>query len=279
MLNSSNPALANGDIFHQQYGRPDTAAVPQTATVAGVVNKTSLLVGLAIVAGFGGYAVGWSMGWGVMAVSAIAAFLIAMAFFWLMRGKPHLAMYFAFPYALIEGFFLGALTCALDSWLLKAGYTPALTGDTIGGGLAFQAFLITISVVLAMIAAYHTGLIKPTKTFIAVVSVLTMGVMITYMFGFVLGLFGMHIPYLSLNSAFQGGSTAWIGLGLNAAILVLASLWLVIDFKLIDDNVRTGAPKYMEWYCAFSLLVTLAWIYFEAVKLAFRLAIIFGGRE
>ncbi|MHC4903968.1 MAG: Bax inhibitor-1/YccA family membrane protein, partial [Planctomycetota bacterium] len=72
---------------------------------------------------------------------------------------------------------------------------------------------------------------------------------------------------------------ALIGLGINVFILGVASMWLIIDFKLIEDRVAEGGPKYMEWYCGFALLVTLAWIYFEAVKLAFRIAILLGNRD
>ena len=70
-----------------------------------------------------------------------------------------------------------------------------------------------------------------------------------------------------------------IGLGINVLILGGASMWLIIDFKLIEDRVAAGGPKYMEWYCGFALLVTLAWIYYEAVKLAFRVAILLGNRD
>ncbi|MHC4804423.1 MAG: Bax inhibitor-1/YccA family membrane protein, partial [Planctomycetota bacterium] len=84
---------------------------------------------------------------------------------------------------------------------------------------------------------------------------------------------------VSLGSAFAGGKAALIGLGINVFILGVASMWLIIDFKLIEDRVAEGGPKYMEWYCGFALLVTLAWIYFEAVKLAFRIAILLGNRD
>ena len=70
-----------------------------------------------------------------------------------------------------------------------------------------------------------------------------------------------------------------IGLGINAAILLLASCWLIIDFKLVEENVESGAPKHMEWYCAFAIMITLTWIYYEAVKLVIRIASIFGSSD
>ncbi|MHC4306724.1 MAG: Bax inhibitor-1/YccA family membrane protein, partial [Planctomycetota bacterium] len=147
------------------------------------------------------------------------------------------------------------------------------------GGLALQAFVITISILIAMLALYSFRILRPSQTFVSVIKVLTAGIMITYVLSFVLSFFGMALPFVSLGSAFAGGKAALIGLGINVFILGVASMWLIIDFKLIEDRVAEGGPKYMEWYCGFALLVTLAWIYFEAVKLAFRIAILLGNRD
>jgi uncharacterized YccA/Bax inhibitor family protein len=95
----------------------------------------------------------------------------------------------------------------------------------------------------------------------------------------VLTLFGIPMPFLNLGEAFNGGQAAWIGLGLNVGILLLASLWLLVDLAQIDDAVASGAPKSMEWLLAFGLMVTLAWVYLEALKLAFRIAAMFGERK
>jgi uncharacterized YccA/Bax inhibitor family protein len=96
---------------------------------------------------------------------------------------------------------------------------------------------------------------------------------------FVVSLFGVSLPWLSLSGAFGGGSAAWIGLGINAAILLLASLWLLVDLAQIDEAVAAGAPKAMEWMLAFGLIVTLAWVYLEALKLAFRIAALSVDRK
>ena len=87
------------------------------------------------------------------------------------------------------------------------------------------------------------------------------------------------MPFLTLASAFEGGQTAMIGLGLNLFILAVASLWLIIDFGMVEQHVKSGEPKQMEWFCGFILIVSLIWIYLEAVKLCFRLAIILGNRR
>ena len=94
-----------------------------------------------------------------------------------------------------------------------------------------------------------------------------------------MSMFGAQMPFLSLGSAMEGGNTALIGIGLNLLILGVASLWLIIDFGMIEKQVKSAAPKQMEWFCAFILMVTLVWIYLEAVKLCFRLAILFGNRR
>ena len=186
--------------------------------------------------------------------------------------NPLRAKQTAWIYAAIQGGFLGVLTYALDNALVSMGYGAM-------GGLALQAFVITISVLIAMLALYYFRILQPTKKFTAAVSVLTLGIFITYAVSFVMSLFGEQMPFLSIGSALQGGNTALIGLGINVLILGVASLWLIIDFGIIEKQVQSGAPKQMEWFCAFILMVTLVWIYLEAVKMCFRLAILFGNRR
>ena len=87
---------------------------------------------------------------------------------------------------------------------------------------------------------------------------------------------GIQLPFISLGSTMATGMSGYIGLGLNLFILGIASFMLIFDFKLIEDKVNAGAPRYMEWFCGFALIVSLAWIYFEAVKLVLRLSSLFG---
>jgi uncharacterized YccA/Bax inhibitor family protein len=175
-------------------------------------------------------------------------------------------------YALVQGAFLGVLTHMLDG-VLESMEIVAM------GGLALQAFVITISVLISMLTLYHFKILKPTKKFKAVVGVLTLGIFLTYLISFVMSMFGAQMPFLSIGSALQGGQAAYIGLGLNVMILGVASLWLIIDFGMIEKQLNDGAPKHMEWFSAFILMVTLVWIYLEAVKLCFRLAILFGRKR
>ncbi len=264
---SSNPILAKDDAFAQFYGGGAMAIAaekPTTATLSGVVNKTAILVLIAVAAGAFAYAL-LPPSTSVLWISSIVAFVLCLGAGFLLAGKPQAAPVVAPVYAVAEGAFLGVLTSALENVL-------ASMGKGLPGGLALSAFVITISVTVAMLALYGARIIKPTKTFQAVVGTLVGGIGIAYLAMFVLQLFGTSLPFLSLGSALQGGTAALIGLGLNAFILIVAALTLVMDFKMIEDRIAANPPKYIEWYCGFALLVTIAWIYYEAVKLAFRVA-------
>ncbi|MBX3375153.1 MAG: Bax inhibitor-1/YccA family protein [Phycisphaeraceae bacterium] len=278
MWNSSNPALSNVDALSTLFQDGRTARSDQ-ATLTGVVNRTGLLVLVACVSGAGGYTLVTAMP-SLMWISAITAFIICLGMGFVLRGNPRLAPVIAVPYAIVEGVFLGAFTSVIDRTLAsmlagRAGMAESLTSM----GVALPALVITLSVTVAMLGLYRAGIVRPTAGFKAAVGAAVIGIMIAYLLGFVLSFFGMQIPYLSLGSALEGGTAAWIGLGINAIILVVAALTLVVDFGEIDSMVESGSPKVMEWYGAFALLVSLAWIYFEAVKIIFRLALIFGRRD
>lgn len=267
ILETSNPALRN----HGAWEEGLAAGGVYTASISGVVNKTGLLTSIAVGGGMFGIwltqnqpALAWPLG--------IAGFVATIVVYFMIMRNPLRAKQTAWIYAAIQGAFLGVITHALDSALVNMGYGAM-------GGLALQAFVVTISVLIAMLALYYMRILQPTKKFTAAVSVLTLGIFITYLVSFVMSLFGEQMPFLSVGSALQGGNTALIGLGINVLILGVASLWLIIDFGTIENQVKSGAPKQMEWFCAFILMVTLVWIYLEAVKMCFRLAIMFGNRR
>ena len=156
-----------------------------------------------------------------------------------------------------------------------AHYAP----NAVVGGLGLQAFVITLSVTGAMLLVYRAGLIKANGTFVAVLSTLTIGIGLMYLAQFILGFFDISIPGLGLQSAMQGGNGAWIGLAINGAILLIASLWLIVDFQQVEAAVATRVGKEYEWYFAYGLMVTLVWIYLEALKLAFRMAMMANERK
>ena len=274
---SSNPALNKENL----YSPSDAMAGDNAATVQGVVNKTSALVAIATVTGALGYAYLPVTG-SVLMISCIAAFVICLGASFVLMGNPRLSSTVGPVYAAVEGVFLGVMTKLLDEVLARQfagseGGMAALINE--GGSLALPAFVISMACVVSMLALYTTGIIRPTQRFRRIMSVLIMGAMLTYLTAFVLGMFGVSIPFFSLSSATADPTSALIGLGICLFFLGIASFTLILDFGRVEEIVNSGAPKYMEWYAAFGLMVTLAWIYYEALKLSFRLAILLNRRD
>lgn len=270
MLSSTNPVLADAAL-DQSLSHAHADRTGLTASVSGVVNKTLACVILATIAGAGGYALaaaqpGWS---NIVMIGSIIGTLIV---FFTLTKTPERCQIGAPLYAALEGVALGTMTFWLESVLKNQGIE-------VMGGLALQAFVITASLMLAMLGAFKMGLIRPTERFASFLSVATIGIVLIYLVSFVLSFFGIQMPFVSLGSAFEGGTPALIGLGINVVVLLIGALWFVMDFGQIQKAVESGAPASWEWYLTFGLLVSIAWVYIEALKLAFRLAILFGNRK
>ncbi|MEH6851665.1 Bax inhibitor-1/YccA family membrane protein, partial [Bacillus pseudomycoides] len=121
-----------------------------------------------------------------------------------------------------------------------------------------HAVLLTISILLAMLVLYATRVVKVTDKFRTGVMAATFGIAIMYLTVFVLQLFGVPVPFLH-----QGGT---IGIIVSAVVIVVAALNLMLDFDFIEGGARGGAPKYMEWYGAMGLMMTLVWLYLEILR-------------
>ena len=130
-------------------------------------------------------------------------------------------------------------------------------------GLVFQAILLTFGTLFALLFAYRSGLIKATENFKLGIVAATGGIFLIYLMTFVLQFFGVSIPFI------HGSGT--IGILFSLFVVVVAALNLVLDFDFIENGARRGAPKYMEWYGAFGLLVTLIWLYIELLRLLSKL--------
>jgi uncharacterized YccA/Bax inhibitor family protein len=226
------------------FDRFDSAHDPMT--IGGTVNKAfmtlALLIAAAIVSWtmyFNGYNVG-----GLAIGGAVVGFILAL----IISFKPTAAPYLVPVYAVAEGLFLGALSA---------------TYETLYYGITMQAALITISVFIALLIAYKTRLIRATENFKLGIVAATAGIAIVYLLSFVLGLFGITVPYLHDNSL--------IGIGISVVIVIIAALNFVLDFDFIESGAQQGAPKYMEWYGAFGLMVTLVWLYVEIIRLLAKL--------
>jgi uncharacterized YccA/Bax inhibitor family protein len=153
-------------------------------------------------------------------------------------------------YAILEGLFLGAFSVVVQSMF------PDVP-------IILQAVALTFGTFCALLLAYTSGLIKPTENLKLGIAAATGGIMVTYMLSFVLGMFGVNVPFIH-----SGGP---IGIGFSIFVIIIAALNLVLDFDFIETASEQGAPKYMEWYGAFGLLVTLIWLYIEFVRLLMKL--------
>lgn len=238
---SGNPTL-NDNTFE----RDDFYGSHEPMTIGGTVNKAfmtlAILIGAAIVSWtmyFNGYSVG-----GLIIGGAIAGLVLAL----IISFKPKTAPYLVPVYAIAEGLFVGALS---------ANY------EALYYGITLQAALLTMSVFVALLLAYKSRVIQATQNFRLGVFAATAGIALMYLLSFVLSFFGITVPYLHDNSL--------IGIIISLVIVVVAALNLVLDFDFIERGAEQGAPKYMEWYGAFGLMVTLVWLYLEMVRLLAKL--------
>jgi uncharacterized YccA/Bax inhibitor family protein len=151
-------------------------------------------------------------------------------------------------YALLEGLMLGGLSAAVD---------------TRYHGLGIEAVSLTLGTLLMLLLAYRSGIIKVTDKFRLGIVAATGGIFLFYMAQMLLGFFG--IRFYSINGS------GMIGIGFSLIVVAIAALNLVLDFDFIERGVQMGAPKYMEWYGAFGIMVTLVWLYIEMLRLLTKL--------
>jgi uncharacterized YccA/Bax inhibitor family protein len=240
LMRTGNPAL-NDATFRSL---PRTA--DEAMTLQGTVNKT----GLALLVVVAGAAVTWNMPNPLlMIVGAIGGLVIGVV----TAFKKEWAPYTTLPYALLEGLFLGGLS--LQYALRYSGIVPLAVGLTLG-------------TLAALLVAYRARLIRVTENFRLGVVAATGGIALFYLVSFVLSLFGIRIPYIHESGP--------IGILFSLVVVAIAAMNLVLDFDFIERGSSMGAPKYMEWYAAFGLLVTLIWLYIELLRL---LAKIMGSKD
>jgi uncharacterized YccA/Bax inhibitor family protein len=248
LFNSSNPTLSE-KIFSRSLTQPGEG----TMTVRGSMQKFGFLM-LLVVAGA---AYTWKLYYSFKAPTMMM-FMMAGMFGGLILGLvttfvPRLAKYLASPYALLEGFLLGGLSAVIND-KFQAKYP----------NIIMEAVLLTFGVAFAVFFLYNARIIKATNKFRAVIASSILGIFVFYMIDMVLGFFGIHIPFM------QFGDNSMIGIIVNLFVVVIAALSLVLNFDQIETGEQMGAPKYMEWYSAFGLLVTLVWLYLEILRLLSR---------
>ena len=242
MMRSSNPAL-RADTFKGLRA----ASSEDVMTLEGTALRTGLLL-LGVVCSaaftwqkvvsFPAAAVPWMIG------GVIGGLLFALATYFKKTWAPVTAT----GYALCEGLFLGAVSAMYEVRF---------------GGIVLQAVGLTFGVLAMLLVAYVTRLIRATENFKLGVFAATAGIGLVYLATWILSFFGVRIPYIH--------DSGWIGIGFSAFVVAIAALSLVMDFDFIEEGVRQGAPKYMSWYAAFGLLVTLVWLYLEILRLLSKL--------
>ena len=232
---SGNPSL-NKNTF-----KSFTASSENQMTLDGTVNKTgiSLLI-LMLTATYT-----WnSPSLGLMIVGGIGGFIVAMITIF----KRHLSPITVPIYAALEGLMLGGVSMMFEQ---------------LYPGIVSQAIFLTFGILASLLIAYKSGFIKPTENFKLGVAAATGGIAIIYMISWVMSFWGGSIPLIHSSSTF--------GILFSVGVIIIAALNLVLDFDFIEQGAQMGAPKYMEWYGAFGLMVTLIWLYLEILRLLAKL--------
>ena len=230
---SSNPAFS-------QFQKINASVNEGKMTLNGAVNKTAILLSLC----FAGAFFGWNIP-GLVIPAAIIGFILALVTIYRSPAKARVT---AIPYAFVEGLMLGGIT----------GYA-----ESMFPGIAINAVGLTFAIVAAMLFFYKSGIIKPTENFKLMVWSGLVGVFILYLINFIMMFFGSSIGFIH--------SSGTIGILFSLFVIGLASMTLVLDFDFIEEAADKGLPKYMEWYSAFSLMVTLIWLYMEVLRLLMKL--------
>lgn len=244
MFKSSNPTLKN-DTFN-------VASSQESMTYAGVTNKGLILFALLLMT----FIYTWNTTLQNLAVGntgthlpymiggGIGGFILAIVTIFKKEWSPITAPL----YALCEGLLLGAIS-ALYEFQFQ--------------GLVFNAVSITFGVFFSLMLMYRWGFIKATPTFKKVIFAATMGIGLVYLVSFILSFFSVSVPMIHSNGM--------IGIGFSLFVVVIAALNLVMDFDSIEQGIAMRAPKYMEWYSSFALLITLVWLYLEILRLLAKL--------
>ena len=249
-MRSGNPALKESTFLDLGSGAV-VARDGEAMTLNGTINKTGILLLLTVLTA----AFSWNQALGpdglpapgfavYMWGGAIGGFVLALITVFKKTWSPVTAPL----YALVEGFFLGAISAVYNAQF---------------GGIVMQAVMLTFGILFALLFAYRSGLIEATENFKLGVVAATGGIALVYLATIALGFFGIKIPLIH--------ESGLVGIAFSLFVVAIASLNLVLDFDFIETGVEQGAPKYMEWYGAFGLMVTLVWLYVEFLRLLSKL--------
>jgi len=235
-LRSGNPVLSKKTFTN-------TISSSDQMTIEGTVNKTAISLLLLVGTGYFTFDVISPV---LLIGAGIGGFILALVTIFKKEWAP-----ITVPlYAILEGALLGGI-----SYLYNASYN----------GIVTNAILLTVGILVSLLIAYRSGYIKATENFKLGIFAATGGIAIVYFVNFIMGFFGSGLGVMSINNASP------LSMGFSIVVVIIASLNLVLDFDFIEEGAEKGAPKYMEWYGAFGLLVTLIWLYLEILRLLAKL--------
>lgn len=243
MERSGNPVLT-ANTFGQVGGQLGAATTAEAMTIQGTVNKTFLLLLILMVPAiytwqkfYAGEADAVA---GLLLLGIVGGLIAALICVFKKSWSPVLAPL----YAVFEGLVLGGISAQFEQKF---------------PGIVIQSVGLTFGVLFALLLAYTSRLIRVTQNFRLGIVAATGGIMLFYLATMVLSFFGIQIPYIH--------ESGWLGIGFSLFVVAIAALNLVLDFDFIESGAAAGAPKYMEWFGAFGLLVTLIWLYLEILRL------------
>ncbi len=246
---SGNPALNANTFSDAALKSTNDITESSTMTLAGTVNKTGILLFLVVVSA----SWTWNLFFQNNNSGVVMPFVITGVIGGLIAAlitifKKHWSGYTSPIYALFQGLFLGGISAIYEAQF---------------DGIVIQAVGLTLGTLSSLLLLYKTGIVKPTENFRLIVTSATMGIGLLYLVSFIMNMFGSNIGFIHSNGLF--------GIGFSLFVVAIAALNLVLDFDFIEQGAEQGAPKYMEWFGAFSLMVTLIWLYLEMLRLLAKL--------
>ena len=244
-MRTSNPAFTSATFAIPAYG----AGTGQAMTISGAINRTGILL-LCVLASA---AWTWNQFFTTRDPASVSPYILIGVIGGLVMAlvtafKKEWSPVTAPAYALLEGLFLGGFSAMLEMRF---------------PGIAIESVALTFGTCMCLLLAYRSGLIRATEKFKLGVVAATGGICVIYFVTMILGFFGVHVPAIYASGP--------IGILFSLGVVVIAALNLILDFDVIEQGALRGAPKYMEWYAAFALMVTLIWLYLEIIRLMAKL--------
>ena len=241
---SGNPALSS-KIFENEKNKNNGPLIKDDVmTIKGTVDKTAMSILLLLMAGYFSFTEDSMIFMITGLIGGIITLIITIR-------KKHLSPITVPVYAMFQGLMLGGISFMYGQ---------------LFEGIVFNAIMITVSILISLLFAYRSGIIKATENFKLGVFAATGGLALFYLISFIGSFFGLGFSVMDPTNA------SLFSIGFSLVVIVIASLNLVLDFDFIEEGAEKGAPKYMEWYGAFGLIVTLVWLYLEVLRLLAKLS-------